>query len=371
MHILFIPSWFETPQHPVKGKAMKDLALALAREGIKVNVLFQTGEKLPPVSLAGPGVEIWYSFFPGRGQLYPIWNAGSLRSYLGTFKKYLTLHGRPDLVHIHSYPVLAIAHLLKKKYGIPFLYTEHSSKIAEKKINILEQFLIKRYLGKQAPVFAVSRYLKESYAEYIHNDIHVMPNTIDFKVFKPGRTAFPRHLMMVNTLDQNKQVGLGIKAFTKWQKGYPDACLHIIGDGPERHNLEQLIHQLGMKGKILLWGEKKVEDWLPLLQSASCFLLMSRSESFGVAALEALACRVPVVALQNRGIDEFPHVPGLQILPLFSNELDISQRIDQAIREFDKGQMGLTRAELLARFDFPVVAGKYLEIYKQFLKPLA
>ena len=367
MHILFIPTWFETPDHPVRGRAMKDLAYALVREGVKVNFLFQSGEKIPQISRLEHGVEIWNSFSTARGKLYPLWNSSSLSAYQNTFENYQTAHGRPDLVHVHSYPVLAIAHLLRRKYGIPFVYTEHSSKIAGQKINFVERVLINHYLEKKTPVFAVSQYLKDRLSAYTRHSIGVLPNTIDFSLFSPGLVAHPRHLLMVNTLDQNKQVDLGIKAFARWQKQIPDACLHIIGEGPERIHLEQLIQQLGLQGSVRLWGEKGVLEWLPLLKSASCFLLMSRSESFGVVVLEALACQVPVVALQNKGIGEIPLVPGLYILPLFSNEVDISQAIEQAISEFDEEQLALSRAMLQSLFDYPVVAGKYMEEYHKLL----
>lgn len=367
MHILFIPTWFESPAHPVSGRAMKDLAYALVRKGVKVNFLFQSGEKLPPVSRLEHGVEIWNSYSTARGKLYPLWNSGSLLSYQNTFENYLSGHGRPDLIHVHSYPVLAIAQLLRRKYGIPFVYTEHSSKIAGQKINFIERMLINHYLEEKTPVFTVSHFLKESLSAYIRHPIRVLPNTIDFGLFSPGQPARPRHILMVNTLDKNKQVDLGIKAFACWHRQHPDAKLHIIGDGPERYPLKRLTQKLGLEERVLLWGEQRVEQWLPLMRSASCFLLMSRSESFGVVVLEALASQVPVVALQNNGIADMPLAPGLYILPLFSNEVDVSQAIEQAITEYDEGQLVQSRASLQSLFDYPVVAGKYMDEYQKLL----
>ena len=61
MHILFIPAWFESPNHPTSGKAVKDLAIALTRSGLQVNILFQSKFRLPDVQQLEEGVLLFHS----------------------------------------------------------------------------------------------------------------------------------------------------------------------------------------------------------------------------------------------------------------------------------------------------------------------
>ncbi|MDZ4707212.1 MAG: glycosyltransferase [Saprospiraceae bacterium] len=368
MHILFIPAWFETPAHPTAGKAVKDLAYALALEGVKVNFLFQSGASLPFRSSLNHQIEIWHSRSVWPGLLFPIWNRVGLWSYHKIFKQYLSIHGVPDLIHIHNYNLLPVACLLFKKYGTRIVYTEHSSKMAQQKLSGLEKYLVKRYTGDYIQWVAVSEYLKSGIKVLLPDvPVKVIPNTVDFNYFKPGPKSNSPQLIMVNLLNKNKQVDQGIKVFSVWKKKHPEAHLHIIGDGPERKKLEILAKSYGVQDQIIWWGEKPVEDWLAQLQASTCLLFLSRSESFGVVVLESLACEIPVVCLQNKGIEEIPVGDQIPVLPLDADELQIAGSIDLTINRFNPEVAREMRNVLRARFDYPVVAKQYISLYKNFL----
>jgi|GEM_PF-1278225 len=368
MHILFIPAWFESPSHPTAGKAVKDLAYALALEGVKVNFLFQSGALLPFRSSLNHQIEIWHSRSVWPGLLFPLWNRVGLWSYHKIFKQYIVVHGVPDLIHIHNYNLLPLAYFLFKKYGTRIICTEHSSKMAQQKLSGLEKYLVKHFTGEYIQWVAVSEFLKSGIRTILPNvQVKVIPNTVDFNYFKPGPKSDSPQLIMINLLNKNKQVDQGIKVFSVWQKTHPDAILHIIGDGPERKRLEGLAESLGVINQIKWWGEKPVEDWLPQLQASTCLLFLSRSESFGVVVLESLACEVPVVCLQNKGIEEIPVHGCIPVLPLDSDQAKIVQSLDMIIRQF-KPQVALElRNQLRARFDYPVVAKKYISLYQNIL----
>jgi len=364
MHILFIPTWFETPDRPTAGKAVKDLAYALALEGIKVNFLFQSRARLPYLTRLKHQIEVWHSYSLLPGKLFPVWNRISLWSYHQVFKQYINVHGVPDLIHIHSYPLLPLAQSLFKKYGIRAVYTEHSSKIARQKLNELEQYLIRNYMGHHLRVVAVSEFLKSGLKAIIPMvQIHVIPNTLDFNCFVPGQKSSSPQLIMINLLNKNKQVDLGIKAFAIWSKNHPGAQLHIIGDGPERSYLEKLAEEYSVNTLVKWWGEKSVDDWLSQLQASSGLLFLSLLETFGVVVLEALACGVPVVCLQNRGIEDILVDTHIPVLSQDSNEKQIADAMDRIIKEFDPPYAYQLRNELQARFDYRAVARQYIAVY--------
>jgi N-acetyl-alpha-D-glucosaminyl L-malate synthase BshA len=98
-----------------------------------------------------------------------------------------------------------------------------------------------------------------------------------------------------------KRVDHVVRAFARVRAERP-ARLRLVGDGPERANVELLVASLGLTGDVELLGERA--DLPELLREAAVFLLPSETESFGLAALEALACGVPVVASRVGGVPE-------------------------------------------------------------------
>lgn len=360
MHVLFIPSWFETPAHPTSGKAIKDLALALRAKGLKINILFQSKETLPTQSILPSGIEVWHSQCNLKGKIYSYWNQASLNAYSRIFKLYVETHTKPDVIHVHGYSGLPIAVHLKNKFRIPFIYTEHSSKILQLKTNFIEHKIIRKLSQSAFCHTSVSSALGIRLQKITRTSNTIIPNTIDFNYFVPGSRG--EDLIMINLLNKNKQVHLGIQAFNLWSQDHPTAKLHIIGDGPERKTLERQIACLPCKDQILLLGEIPSTRWLTHLQSALCLLHLSRSETFGVVALEALACKVPVISLQNGGIQDLAKLYPLQLLPLDANAELICKTINNTLHEYITEE---SRTVLKSIYDLPVVSATYNSLYSQ------
>ena len=371
LHILFIPTWFETPAHPTAGKAVKDLAFALAQHGLnklyghKIHLLFQSPDSLPEVQHLNTAVDLFHDQYSSRGKLYPLWNARALKSFNEAIDRYIAVHGVPDLIHIHSYPVLPFAVQAFKKRNIPFIYTEHSSKVGQDRLSWIEKILIRRYTAWSNGAFAVSKHLAARLEQFIHKPVSVIPNTTDFNLFTPGKTKTPGQWIMINLLNKNKQVDLGIKAFDLYASRVNQATLHIIGDGPERASLEKLIASLESKDRIKLYGECGAEEWLPVLKASEGMLVLSKFETFGVAALEALACEVPVIAFNNHGILELTENIELKLLPIHANAQDIAKSMAE-IKSFDIN-WNTTREILNARFSYASVTAQYVRVYQSIL----
>jgi N-acetyl-alpha-D-glucosaminyl L-malate synthase BshA len=134
--------------------------------------------------------------------------------------------------------------------------------------------------------------------------IDVIPNFVDTARFRPAAAsragALPT-LIHVSNFRPLKRVGDVVRVFARVRAGTP-ARLQLVGDGPERAAVEALAVSLGVAGDVDFVGERG--DLPELLAGASVFLLPSETESFGLAALEALACGVPVVASRVGGVPE-------------------------------------------------------------------
>ncbi|HEY3251599.1 MAG TPA: glycosyltransferase, partial [Ignavibacteria bacterium] len=147
----------------------------------------------------------------------------------------------------------------------------------------------------------------------INKDIRVIPNFINLNIYKRIRNKETECLkeriaphgerIIVHTSNFRplKRVDDCIRIFKKIRDKIP-AKLLLIGDGPERSNTEYLAKELGIDSDIKFYGEQ--ESFVEILSIADLFLMPSQSESFGLSALEAMACAVPVVSSNAGGLPE-------------------------------------------------------------------
>jgi N-acetyl-alpha-D-glucosaminyl L-malate synthase BshA len=162
-------------------------------------------------------------------------------------------------------------------------------------------------------VTAVSHYLRDETTKAFlckGCPIDVIPNFVNRNEYFPSddakcRTSLaPRDtkvLMHISNFRKVKRVPDVVRIFAKVRKQIP-AVLVLVGDGPERPETEAEVERLGLSAEVRFLG--KVDAVADLLRAADLFLLPSESESFGLAALEAMACGVPVVASAVGGLPE-------------------------------------------------------------------
>ena len=172
--------------------------------------------------------------------------------------------------------------------------------------------LVKFSIEKSDGVTAVSRFLKEkTIINYsCENDIRVIPNFVDTELFKPHKNGDFRNTLapkgekiLVHTSNFRtvKRVPDAIRVFEKVQKEIPSKLI-LIGDGPDRSECERICRQLELCDKVKFLG--KQDGLVEILASSDLFLIPSQSESFGLAALEAMACGLPVISSSVGGLPE-------------------------------------------------------------------
>jgi N-acetyl-alpha-D-glucosaminyl L-malate synthase BshA len=164
-------------------------------------------------------------------------------------------------------------------------------------------------------VTAISSYLREKTLQefQIQRPIEVIPNFVNCDLYKPlegnerngGRAAFAaegeRILLHLSNFRPVKRVQDVINVFAQVTREVPSHLL-LVGDGPERSNAEYLVHSLKLQDRVHFLGKQdEVHRLLPL---ADLLLMPSKLEAFGLAALEAAACRVPTIATRQGGVPE-------------------------------------------------------------------
>jgi len=223
-----------------------------------------------------------------------------------------------DLMHVHY----AIPHatsawvareMLADERDLPVVTTLHGTDITltgvHPSFHSITRFSILRSQG----ITAVSRYLKEETVKSFDvpaERIEVIPNFIDTEVYRPDRQPCHRGalappedkiVMHVSNFRGVKRVEDVVRIFGGLNGRVP-ARLVMVGDGPDRPHAETVAEELGLRDRVLFLG--KHASVHELLSCADLFLLPSENESFGLAALEAMACGAPVVASRVGGLPE-------------------------------------------------------------------
>ncbi len=222
-----------------------------------------------------------------------------------------------DLLHVHyAIPHATSAYLakqmLKDKQDIKIITTLHGTDITLVGLEPSFLPLVKFSIEESDGVTAVSRFLKEkTITNYsIEKEIDVIPNFIDTDLYKPSPDgSFREHLapkgekILVHTSNfrQVKRVTDTIKIFEQVEKEVPSKLV-LVGDGPDRSECERLCRQLGLCEKVKFLG--KQDGLVEILNASDVFLIPSQSESFGLAALEAMSCGIPVVSSSVGGLPE-------------------------------------------------------------------
>ncbi|MBK8502272.1 MAG: N-acetyl-alpha-D-glucosaminyl L-malate synthase BshA [Saprospiraceae bacterium] len=359
------------------GVVATELGLALAKKGHQVH--FITYKR--PARLSVFHENIYFHEVPEVK--YPLFEFEpydtSLTSKLVDVVKYEKL----DLLHVHyAIPHAAVAYMAKKilmqggKY-IPVITTLHGTDITLVGNDHSFAPVVEFSINKSDGITAVSQFLKNKTEEYFHieKEIRVIYNFIDFTRFKRNNKDHFRKaiapndekiLMHVSNFRKVKRVQDVIKIFKIVSEKIP-AKLLMIGDGPERTYCEELCRSMGICGDIRFLGKQDAIE--ELLAITDVFLLPSGNESFGLVALEAMACEVPVISSNVGGLPEV-NIDG--VTGFTSDVGDIDKMAANALRILENPEMlAQFRANAFAqakRFDIDLILPQYEAYYHEVLE---
>ncbi|GGH05220.1 N-acetyl-alpha-D-glucosaminyl L-malate synthase BshA [Sphingobacterium alkalisoli] len=249
---------------------------------------------------------------------YPLFDFPPYESALASKLVDVVRFEKLDILHVHyAIPHASAAYLAKqilKTYGIdiPVVTTLHGTDITlvgrDKSFKPVVTFSINESDG----VTTVSESLREETLSFfdITRPIQVIPNFIDLnRFYNKKREHFKkaiapddeRILVHTSNFRQVKNTDDVIRIFHQVNQKIPSKLL-MVGDGPERSNAEELSRQLGISGSVRFLGKQDAIE--EILSVSDLFLIPSGSESFGLAALEAMACSVPVISSNAGGLPE-------------------------------------------------------------------
>lgn len=315
---------------------------------------------------------------------YPLFQYEPYDTLLASKLVDVVLHEDLDILHVHyAVPHASVAYNAKKillsqgKRYIPVVTTLHGTDITLVGSNPSFAPVVEFGINKSDGVTAVSQQLKnQTISSFnIQRDIEVIYNFIDFNRFKKvDKRHFKKAIapdgekILVHTSNfrKVKRVQDVIRIFEKVYKEIPSKLL-LVGDGPERPNMEELCRKIGLCDQIRFLGKQDAVE--ELLAIADLFIIPSGNESFGLAALEAMACEVPVISTNIGGLPEVNIEGETGYLSEVGNVDEMAANAIKILKD-DKVLEGFRERALkkAQEFDIKYILPKYVDMYQRVIE---
>jgi N-acetyl-alpha-D-glucosaminyl L-malate synthase BshA len=303
------------PTYGGSGVVATELGIELAAAGHQVHFIAYS----QPFRLRGREQDIAFHEVPVSN--YPLFEYPPYDLALATRMAEVAAYYELDLLHVHyAIPHSISAYLAREMLArqgrrLPFITTLHGTDITL--VGLDHSYLpITRFgIDQSDGVTAISNYLRDKTIQEFHpsRPIDVIPNFVNCDIYTPlgereraaGRTRYAaddeKILVHLSNFRPVKRAPDVVRIFSRLEKEI-SARLLMIGDGPDRSAAEWIAHRKGIQDRVHFLGKQSsVTEILPL---ADLLLMPSELESFGLVALEAMACRVPTIATRVGGIPE-------------------------------------------------------------------
>jgi N-acetyl-alpha-D-glucosaminyl L-malate synthase BshA len=357
------------------GVVATELGLELARRGHEIH--FITYSQPVRLALLNPNVHYHEVNVPE----YPLFHYQPYELALSSKLVDMVKLYKIEVLHVHyaiphAYAGYMAKQMLKNEgINLPMITTLHGTDITLVGNHPFYKPAVTFSINKSDYVTSVSQSLKDDTLKLfkIKNKIKVIPNFIELdKVKKDPDAPCHRYVMAkenerivthISNFRKVKRIPDIIKIFYNIQKEMP-AKLMMVGDGPEKEKAEVLCMELGIYDKVIFFGNSNEID--KILCMTDLFLLPSETESFGLAALEAMALGVPVISSNSGGLPEvnFDGVSGYlsnvgNVEEMAANAIKILQD-DTVLNQFKKNAL-----EVAKKFDIKNILPKYEALYQR------
>lgn len=365
------------PTYGGSGVLATELGKALAHKGYEIHFISYK----QPVRLDTIGSNIYfhevgmhnYPLFE-----YPLYETALISKLVDVIK-----YERLDILHVHyAIPHAFAAYSAKQILAtqgidIPVVTTLHGTDITLVGKDSTFEPTVTFAINQSDAVTAVSEYLREETYRFfnVKKEIVVIPNFVDFKRFnKKSKEHFriaiapngEKIIAHTSNFRKVKRIDDLIEVFYRIRKKIPSKLL-LMGDGPERSHIELLARNLSISQDVRFLG--KIDAVEEVLSIADLFLLPSGKESFGLAALEAMACQVPIISSDAEGIPEV-NIDG--VTGFVSPIGDVEAMAMNAIKLLENPEMHNTfkkaALERAKHFDIKEIMAQYEKLYHSLAK---
>lgn len=297
------------------------------------------------------------------------------KHFQNAIESYIASSGKPDLVHVHVAMKAGVAALwIKKKWGIPYIVSEHWTAYLAKADQRIEQFslpyrnILERVIKESSALTVVSDHLGKSIQRYLPSvQYRVIPNVVDTEIFyavERNETQATRFIHISN-MNYQKNTEAILEAFFLLKK---KQLAEIYLYGPVNSMLQEFIDKHDLGSAVHMMGEVPQPLIARAIQQSDALVLYSRFETFGCVLIEANACGIPVIVSE---LDVFHETIEEGVNGIFAKGEDagaLAEKLEQFILQkntFDKNAIATTAAR---KYNFKKVGQQFLDIYTTIIK---
>lgn len=344
------------------------LCRALAARGHGVDVVTSRSRPDLPEREVMEGVRVWRTRLPGRTPVgWALHAAGSMPRFGGLARS-------ADILHAQAFASVLPGMVAKRVAGAPLVTTWHTSHFLKRAESPFWRPIFRRMLESADHNLAASREIAavgESIAPGVR--VEALTNGVDTDRFRPVEPALEppedgrRRVVVPRRLFQKNGVEYFVRAMPALVERV-DVEAVLIGDGPERTKLEALAAELGVADRLRFLGARPNEAMPGLLCSAELAIFPSLMEATSVAALECMACGVPVAASDVGGL---PEIVDDAVGGLFrpADAASLADRVAALLERADLAALGgAARERVVERWSNERLADRHLEIYEGLLR---
>jgi glycosyltransferase involved in cell wall biosynthesis/GT2 family glycosyltransferase len=297
------------------------------------------------------------------------------RTGLAVFELLRAQWGTPDIIHVQAlWPAGLIARAIKRKYGIPYVVTEHSEEyLPQSERRLVKYPLVVRWLLRPlargaSRTIAVSRHLADRLRELdlTAGEPIVIPNVVPVSEPTSLPLGAPYLIAHVSVMGPAKNLEGLLEAVQRLRERRDDFVLRLVGDGELRQDLERLAAELGVTDYVEFAGRKSPDEVRAILGDSAFTVVSSTHETFSVVAAESLMVGRPVLSTRCGGPEEFiaPQVGELIEAGSVSALVEGLDRMLDRFGDYDPQEL---HDFAVARFAPEVVAGRILDVYREVL----
>lgn len=379
MHILILASGYPTEYSPNQGIFFRDQAESLARDKknrvaviatipISMNVVLKRKKwsfGLTKSLLNGVRTSVYT--FPNLPKVHRYRLLKSRRRGIKLIANYIQEFGKPDVVHVHGFQSGLLAIEAKRRFGIPFVITEHSSQFIDNIVPPGLEPYAKIVFEQADAAIAVSRKFAQFMSERYGREFLYAPNVVDTEVFEIGQKETPnKEFTFFNAAGfyVEKNHPMLLEAFAKVLVNYPGTRLRLAGSGPSEQEMRQYTKELKIDKQVDFLGLLPRKEIVREMQQMDAFVLSSKVETFGVVLIEALSCGKPVVATACFGPESIVISPEFGVLCNL-NASDLALGMEQVIQNYGGFDQQVIRKYVIDQFSNEVVISQLMNIYQQ------
>ena len=277
---------------------------------------------------------------------------------------YIDNYGPPDVIHAHTYLGAWVAGLVKSLYNIPIIVSEHYTAILDNSINSIHRTIAQEAYQCADQIYAVSQALAEAIEIHYGHQVGIFSNFVDTALFSPNLLNEEQtskdllKVICIGDLIPRKQIDVLIRTLRK----HPSLSLSIVGAGPEKNQLSQLVQQLNLEERVSFLGQKTQSEISELLKRHDFLIHPSRLETFGIVLIEALSSGLPIISYDNGGAKDIINQSNGILVTTHSEEA-LSSAIDQFLKTRTLYSADIIRLDVLQKYSASVAAKKLYDIY--------